>query len=452
MMDAVCGDTRRGDGPSIPPSATVLAAVTVAAASSEANNTRPPSSVGVDVTATAVTTAADVADDARYDHAVNVNGGPSPAALGDVADDGGAVNTLAQAAVVSVISNAAKSSLRAYFEGVRWPLNKALPKGAEFLNGPLGDITRQYLLVRTQVARQLLNYKKEKFLNTQVSILLNPSDLDERIREGMAMSAHKFVSSTLLRICDPDPSSYGSDFSNLCVVMKSLPSTARTYVRLIANSPDDVCFCLLVDVVENWIQSMAERFPRTAAGVPDAQLDFERAKEMKMRAFVADFMKEYETTGLPPADISCITFGRLGAFLHLALFQAWSDAICDNEKPPIEFPVDCLVGRYALPVVYYVAGWTLFSMSKASMIAVDNRPVCFSFAAAQTIDGCAAKGMNLPSSLVERRKRRASVYCTREYFDFICRIESIFLANLTLKMMLAYSDGDIVTRIKTSIL
>jgi len=88
-MDAVCGDTRRGDGPSIPPSATVLAAVTVAAASSEANNTRPPSSVGVDVTATAVTTAADVADDARYDHAVNVNGGPSPAALGDVADDGG---------------------------------------------------------------------------------------------------------------------------------------------------------------------------------------------------------------------------------------------------------------------------------------------------------------------------------------------------------------------------
>ena len=88
-----------------------------------------------------------------------------------------------------------------------------------------------------------------------------------------------------------------------------------------------------------------------------------------MCAFVADFMKEYESTGLPPADISCITYGRLGAFLHLALFQAWSDAICDNEKPPIEFPVDCLIGMYALPVVYYVAGWTLFSMSKAITIA-----------------------------------------------------------------------------------
>ena len=60
--------------------------------------------------------------------------------------------------------------------------------------------------------------------------------------------------------------------------------------------------------------------------------------------------------------------------------------------------------------------------------------------------------MNLPSSLVERRKWRASVYCSREYFDFLFCIESIFLANLMLKMMLACSDGDIVTRIKTSVL
>jgi hypothetical protein len=140
------------------------------------------------------------------------------------------------------------------FEGVRRPLNKALPKGAEFLNGPLADIMRQFCLVKTQVAHQLLNYKKVRFMNTQVSILLNPSDLDERLREGMAMSTPEFVSSTLLRICDPDPPSYGSDFSNLCAVMKSLPSTARTYVQLVADSPDNDCFCLLVGVVESWIQ------------------------------------------------------------------------------------------------------------------------------------------------------------------------------------------------------
>jgi len=102
---------------------------------------------------------------------------------------------------VSVISNAAKSSLGAYFEGVNWPLNKALLKGAKFLNGLLGDIMKQFCLVKTQVARQLLNYKKGRFMNMQVSILLNRSDLDERLCKGMAMSTPEFVSSILLKIC-----------------------------------------------------------------------------------------------------------------------------------------------------------------------------------------------------------------------------------------------------------
>ena len=103
-------------------------------------------------------------------------------------------------AVSSVISSTAKISLRAYFEGANWPFNKALPRGAEFSCGPLGDIVREYCLKKSQVARQLLNYKKGKFMNTQVTILLNPSDLDERIREGMAMSTPRFVSSTLLNM------------------------------------------------------------------------------------------------------------------------------------------------------------------------------------------------------------------------------------------------------------
>jgi hypothetical protein len=205
--------------------------------------------------------AANVADNDCQDPVANANGGPLPAALGDNADNGGTGNTLVQVAIVSVISKATKSSLLAYFEEVNWPLNKALPRGSKFLNGPLGDIMRQFHLAKKQVARQLLNYKKGKFMNMQVSILLNPLDLDERLPEGMAMSTPECVSSTLLRICNHDPSSYGSDFSNLCAVMKSLPSTVRTYVRLIANSPDDNCFSLLVGVVESWIHDMSEIFP-----------------------------------------------------------------------------------------------------------------------------------------------------------------------------------------------
>ena len=122
----------------------------LAAALSEAT-TRPPSSVGVNVTTTAVSMAADVANDAHCNSAINVDGGPSPAALGDDADDRGAGGntSVVQVAVVSVISNAAKSALRAHSEGVNWPLNRALPKGAELFNGPLGDIMRQFGLVKT---------------------------------------------------------------------------------------------------------------------------------------------------------------------------------------------------------------------------------------------------------------------------------------------------------------
>jgi hypothetical protein len=94
----------------------------------------------------------------------------------------------------------------------------------------------------------------------------------------------------------------------------------------------------------------------------------------------------------------------------------------------------------------------LYSVSKASSIAADKRPLFFRFVAGQTIDGCAAKSMDLPTSLVERRKWRALVYCSREYFDFVCLVKSAYLTNLTLKMMLAYNHGDIISKIKLGIL
>jgi hypothetical protein len=97
-----------------------------------------------------------------------------------------------------------------------------------------------------------------------------------------------------------------------------------------------------------------------------------------VRSFVHSLMEECPTTGIPPDKFSTISYRRFGTFLHLALFQAMSDAICLNEKPPIEFPDHCFVGRYALPVMY-VAGWTLFSASKALTIAADKRQLFYMF-------------------------------------------------------------------------
>jgi hypothetical protein len=224
------------------------------------------------------------------------------------------------------------------------------------------------------------------------------------------------------------------------------------HIQMVARSPKNACFCLLVDIVKNWIQDMAEKFPRNAAGLPNAHLAFDREKEQKMGAFIDDIMKEYESSGIPATEMSSLGFGRLGVFIHLALFHAWSDEVCNNEKPPIEFPTNCLVGRYASSVVYYLARWTLYSAPKALIIAIVKRPLYFMFAALHTIDEHSAKALNLPTSLVERQKQRALVYCTLKYFDFICLVESIYLANLTLKMMLAYNDCNIANVIKMSTL
>jgi hypothetical protein len=72
------------------------------------------------------------------------------AALGTTA----AVTTLEQVAmpVPLVISRAASLSLCTYFEGVDWPLNKTLTRGAEFLDGPVENIAKQHGLRKLQLA------------------------------------------------------------------------------------------------------------------------------------------------------------------------------------------------------------------------------------------------------------------------------------------------------------
>lgn len=122
------------------------------------------------------------------------------------------------------------------------------------------------------------------------------------------------------------------------------------------------------------------------------------------------------------------------------------------EKPLVRFPKECLVGKYAKPVIYYVAGWTLYSTSKALTIAQSKRTIYFEFALAHSVNESSAKDAGLPTAYVNRRKRKLSVYCTQQYFEFICFVESIFLANLILDMMLAYNNGNIISTIKLGIL
>jgi len=190
---------------------------------------------------------------------------------------------------------------------------------------------------------------------------MTTSNLEGRIRDGMQLPSDAFVAQTLGRIHSPGNPSYGSDFNNLCAALSAQPPEARTFVKLLAESPGDICSKLLVDVVENWIKMMSDTFPKTAAGIQIAQIDFDRSRELKLQSFVTEFIEEYDASGLSHV-ISNIGFGHIGRFLHQVIFLAWSHSVCDHEKPPVEFPVDCLIGKHAHPVIYYVAGWTMHTV------------------------------------------------------------------------------------------
>jgi hypothetical protein len=130
--------------PSDPPLAADWVAVNIAATS----ETRVTAATVIASAAVAVaiandnvaTVAADNEDDDNNDVRIHPSPEPTAAVGGNTVKVAG--TTSRQVAVLSVISNAAKISLHAYFEGSDWPLNKALPRGAEFLRGPLGDIVR----------------------------------------------------------------------------------------------------------------------------------------------------------------------------------------------------------------------------------------------------------------------------------------------------------------------
>ncbi len=96
---------------------------------------------------------------------------------------------------------------------------------------------------------------------------MTTSNLEGRIRDGMQLPSDAFVAQTLRRIHSPGNPSLGLDFNNMCVALCALPAEARSFVKMLAESPDNNCFRLLVDVVENWIKAMADIFPKTAAGI-----------------------------------------------------------------------------------------------------------------------------------------------------------------------------------------
>jgi hypothetical protein len=103
------------------------------------------------------------------------------------------------------------------------------------------------------------------------------------------MSTLDFVMETLKQIGSPQLVD-GADFNNYSSSINEFPPVVSTYLRLLVVSPENWCISLLVSLVVFWIDAKAEIFPQTSAGIPNAQLGFDRWKQSNMETFIDNFV------------------------------------------------------------------------------------------------------------------------------------------------------------------
>ena len=136
------------------------------------------------------------------------------------------------------------------------------------------------------------------------------------------------------------------------------------------------------------------------------------------------------------------------------MYQAWVRASANVERSSAQIPDKVRLGKYARPVIYYVAGWTLYSASRALTISLQERKKYFLFVQRNNTTKEDAEKEKLPIVLVEKRttRRAAKMYASKAYCNFICLVESVYLTNLNIKIIRTYADGDIMNAILSSIL
>ena len=259
--------------------------------------------------------------------------------------------TLATTTTATRISSEAKTALRNYFIERKWPLNKNLPRGRELVD-ILGTLLKSVVpdsndslggLSHAQIARQLLNYKKDVFGMQRAVNSMSLLELEAKFRSRMGMSTSGFITQTLTRLGSPGDPAFGKDFNNLARAIPYMSPFAVTYVQLIADSPTHPNHSHFVSIVDSWIVGMADLFPKTISGIQGAQVQFDRKREALLPDFVTQFRSDYASSGVGE-NIKEDQFAYLGSFLYTAVCNEWLKLICNIAKPPIEYPSDCLVG------------------------------------------------------------------------------------------------------------
>ena len=223
-------------------------------------------------------------------------------------------------------------------------------------------------------------------------------------------------------------------------------------VNFIRDNQSNECNFLLVDFCDSLTKLAGEIFLKRASELTSSELTFLTRVEALKKPLVKRWKKLHSIILLHPDKVLTDNqFGYLALYLLNCLYFAWCRLLAGDEMVEIEIPDDDLVAKYSRKMVYYVSGWTLQRTSLALNAPTEDRTKYYQFTMQHSITKKEASEASLPFQLVELRQKKKLFYASKRYFQFICLVESIYVKNLTLRMMMAYVDGDLVKVINDTI-
>ena len=139
--------------------------------------------------------------------------------------------------------------------------------------------------------------------------------------------------------------------------------------------------------------------------------------------------------------------------IEMVLFMQWSKLHYNRESPSIMIRKfgDVYTHPYSHQILYYTTGWLLRRLVCASTEKQNMKKYFSTFSRDHSVSLSVAKEKCLPTTLTERRQLSKLLYSDELFFKFIQFIESIYLDNLTLEMMIAFDDGSLIEQINEGI-
>ena len=141
---------------------------------------------------------------------------------------------------------------------------------------------------------------------------------------SLGMTSNESVTSTPEQICNSKGEyASDSDFVNFSMVLDEFPPIARSFVKHLSESPTTQCCNLPTNLIDHWVKCAAEKFPKNAMGLPDAEIQFQKSvKDNKENVLIPEWIEQYQDVNVQD-NMTLLKFRRLGPYTYTTIFS-WS--------------------------------------------------------------------------------------------------------------------------------